>query len=173
MFWEDLSFMHATANETMAGFEEAPAEVQLLVRVLKFATLLDRPMLDGVATPERIGLNELRVLMSLAGEGSATGAYLSRLLSVPAMNVSRALSLLERQGWVEHVPDETNRRRKPFGLSSAGNSALQSMIPELKAVADFIFADLTAKDRQALEQVLEKMGDRAAKWPNRPATRMW
>lgn len=163
--------MDGAVDLGMTSYADAPPDVLLLVRVLKFATLLDRPMLDGVATPERIGLNELRVLMSLAGEGCATGAYLSRLLSVPAMNVSRALALLERQGWVKHVPDMANRRRKPFELSASGHEALRAMIPELKAVADFLFVDLTAADRRALERVLDKMGDRAVQWPDRPAPR--
>lgn len=159
---DDLS----DAND-IPSLDDAPPEVHLLIKVLKFATLLDRPMLDSVATPERIGLNELRVLMSLAGEGSATGAHLTRLLSIPAMNVSRALSLLQAQGWLEQGLDPANRRRKPFHLNEKGWAAFRAMTPELKTVADFIFADLDSSEQKALDKILRKMGNRAASWHRR------
>jgi len=154
-------------TKDIPNLDSAPPEVDLLIKVLKFATLLDRPMLDGVATPERIGLNELRVLMSLAGEGSATGAYLARLLSVPPMNVSRALSILNREGWLIEERDETNRRRKPFTLSPRGWAAFRAMVPELKAVADSIFADLTPAERRSLDRILGKMSNRTSQWHRR------
>lgn len=161
----------ATDRKTIddEAFDIFSSDIRLLVQVLKFGTLLDRPMLDGVATPERIGLNELRVLMSVAGEGRATGAYLSRLLSMPAMNVSRALSTMDQLGWLIEVPDEANRRRKPYSLSPEGWAALEGMTPEFQLVADFIFADLTAAERKALDRILRKMSVRTLQWEKNAA----
>jgi DNA-binding MarR family transcriptional regulator len=147
------------------AFDYFSDQIRLLIGVLKFGTLLDRPMLEGVATPERIGLNELRILLSIAGERKATGAHLARLLSIPRMNVSRALKIMDDLGWLIEVPDANNRRRKPYSLSEKGKQALQSMAPEFESIASHVFEDLTLAERIVLQSVLDKMSKRAVEWP--------
>ena len=48
-------------------------EIDLLVWMLKFASLISRPMRDGVADPAGLSANELRLLMALSGEGESAG----------------------------------------------------------------------------------------------------
>ncbi len=151
----------------MAGDASAdgmPPEVALLVQLLKFATLLNRPMADAVATPEGVSPNELRVLMALGGERQAAGHALAELIGMQPMNVSRALAGLHARGWVEPVEDATNRRRKPFRLSAAGWQAHRAMTPEMKAVADFIFTDLSPAERGRLEKIADKLIRRTTAW---------
>ncbi|RIV80074.1 MarR family transcriptional regulator [Aurantiacibacter xanthus] len=155
----------ATCEPGTEAFDYFSDQVRLLIGVLKFGTLLDRPMLEGVATPERIGLNELRILLSIAGEQCATGAHLARLLSIPRMNVSRALRILDDLGWLVEVPDTSNRRRRPYSLSDKGKQALLSMAPEFESIAAQVFADLTVAERIVLQSVLDKMSKRAVEWP--------
>lgn len=152
----------AQADDPVA--EGMPPEVALLVQLLKFATLLNRPMSDAVATPEGVSPNELRVLMALGGERQAAGHALAELIGMQPMNVSRALAGLHARGWVEPVEDASNRRRKPFRLSAAGWAAHEAMTPEMKAVADFIFADLTMAERTRLDRIVGKMIRRTTAW---------
>lgn len=154
-----------SGDSSSEAFRFFSDDVKLLIEVLKFGTLLDRPMLEGVATPERIGLNELRILMSLAGEKRSTGAHLARLLSMPRMNVSRALKLLDELGWLVEMPDSSNRRRKPYSLSEKGQKALRCMAPEFQTIASHVFADLSTAERLVLQSVLTKMSKRAIDWP--------
>ena len=71
--------------------------------MLKFASLISRPMRDGVADPAGLSSNELRILMALSGEGESAGHYLAELMGMHAMNVSRALASLHAMGLVEPV----------------------------------------------------------------------
>ena len=48
-------------------------EIDLLVAMLEFASLISRPMRDGVADPAGLSSNELRILMALTGEGGVRG----------------------------------------------------------------------------------------------------
>jgi DNA-binding MarR family transcriptional regulator len=139
-------------------------DVSLLTALLRFATLINRPMRDGVADPEGLSLNELRVMMSLGGEGEMAGHDLAELIGMQPMNVSRALATLAELGWVEPVADSANRRRKPYRLSAAGWEAHRSMGPEVADVARFLFETLTAKERTSLGAILEKLGTRLEDW---------
>ncbi len=95
-------------------------EIELLVSMLKFASLISRPMRDGVADPAGLSSNELRILMALSGEGESAGHDLAELMGMHAMNVSRALASLHAMGLVEQVRKPRNRRRKPYRVEHAG-----------------------------------------------------
>ncbi len=139
-------------------------DVDLLVTLLRFATLINRPMRDGVADPEGLSLNELRVMMSLGGEGEMAGHELAELIGMQPMNVSRALATLIGIGWVEQVNDLSNRRRKPHRLSAAGWDAHAAMGPEVAAVAAFLCKTLTSADRAALGKILDKLTAQVEAW---------
>ena len=54
-------------------------EIGLLVAMLRFASVISRPMRDGVADPAGFSSNELRILMALSGEGESAGHDLARV----------------------------------------------------------------------------------------------
>ena len=126
----------------------ASAEVDLLITVLKLASVINRPMKEGVADPEGLTLNEMRVLMSLGGEGELAGHELSHVIGMQPMNASRALSSLEDRGWVEEIRDPDNRRRKPYRISAAGLAAYHAMRPEFEAIARDLFTGLSQAERR-------------------------
>lgn len=142
-----------------------PPQVDLLVQCLRFSSLLNRPMLDGVAQPESLNLNELRVLMSLGGEGEAAGHRLSAIMAMSPMNVSRALASLHARGWISEGSDEKNRRRKPYRLNEVGWAAYRAMTPEVRTVADFIFETLSKTERTAFERIMTKLNAQVGSWP--------
>jgi len=139
-------------------------EIGLLVAMLKFASLVSRPMRDGVADPAGLSANELRILMALSGEGESAGHYLAELMGMHAMNVSRALSSLHAMGLVEPVRNPGNRRRKPYRISSRGAKAHVALEPNIAQVARFLFGALTAQERSSLRRILAKLDRRVLSW---------
>src|SRR5262249_32710498 len=59
-------------------------EIDLLVAILRFASVISRPMRDGVADPAGFSSNELRILMALSGEGDSAGHDLAELMGMHA-----------------------------------------------------------------------------------------
>ena len=141
-----------------------PGDVGLLVALLKYASLISRPMLEAVAAPNGISQNELRVLISLGGEGEAAGHALATMMGMRAMNVSRALQMLHARGWVEEGRDAANKRRKPFRLSALGHEAYRAMTPEVQMTADFLFRSLSTAERQQLQRLVDKLLDQVLTW---------
>lgn len=140
------------------------SDTGLLIAMLRFATLINRPMRDGVAEPAGISPNELKIIIALGGEGERAGHELAELLGMQPMNVSRALAALLARGWVEEVVDATNRRRKPHRLSAAGWAAYRDMGPKLDDVAAFLFSTLQPTERAGMSDVLDKLYHQVMTW---------
>ncbi|MEI9852162.1 MAG: MarR family winged helix-turn-helix transcriptional regulator [Sphingomonas sp.] len=135
-----------------------------LIMLLRVATLIHKPMRDGVADPLGLGSNELRILMALGGEGAMAGFELSDMIGLPPMNVSRALDSLQRMGLVEPLADERNRRRKPHQLSKAGWKAFHESEARTGFVAEFLFSELAPADRAKFAELLGKLDRRIGEW---------
>jgi DNA-binding MarR family transcriptional regulator len=140
------------------------ANVELLVQLLKLSSLINRPMEDGVAEAKGIGLNELKIMMCLGGEGALAGHDITEIMAISPMNVSRALASLLERGWIEPASDPANRRRKPVQLSEAGWHAHRAMMPNVAGVADYLIGKLTIKEREMMTRVSDKVVGRMADW---------
>ena len=139
-------------------------EIELLVAMLKFASLISRPMRDSVADPAGLSANELRILMALSGEGESAGHSLAELMGMHAMNVSRALASLHAMDLIEPVRRRGNRRRKPYRVSARGARAHVALEADLAQVARFLFGVLTARERASLRQILAKLDRQVLTW---------
>jgi DNA-binding MarR family transcriptional regulator len=139
-------------------------EIELLVSMLKFASLISRPMRDGVADPAGLSSNELRILMALSGEGESAGHSLAELMGMHAMNVSRALASLQAMGLVEQVRQARNRRRKPYRVSTRGAKAHVALEADIAQVARFLFGALTTQERASLKRILAKLDRQVQAW---------
>jgi DNA-binding MarR family transcriptional regulator len=139
-------------------------EINLLVAALRFASLISRPMRDGVADPTGFSSNELKILMALSGEGESAGHDLAELMGMHAMNVSRALASLLEMGQVEPVKNTKNRRRKPYRISARGAITRAALEPYIAKVARYLFGALTADERRALNKILSKLDRQVRAW---------
>jgi DNA-binding MarR family transcriptional regulator len=139
-------------------------EIRLLVAMLRFASLISRPMRDGVADPAGFSSNELRILMALSGEGEAAGHDLAELMGMHAMNVSRALASLRHMRLAEPARNTDNRRRKPYRLNARGARAHAALQPHTAQVAQFLFGALTARERTSLQKILAKLDRQVLRW---------
>lgn len=142
----------------------ADGDVELLVQLLKLSSLINGPMLDGVAAPNDLALNELRIALCLGGEGPLAGHDIADIMGLAPMNVSRALASLQQRGWIEAVDDPANRRRKPFRLSKFGWKCHQALLPDLAGVASFLLGKLTPRERTSMLHNATKLTDRMADW---------
>lgn len=138
----------------------------LLVHLLKLASLINRPMQEGVAGPAGLSLNELRIMMCLHGEGPCAGHEITILMGIPPMNVSRAVASLGARGWVEPAADPANRRRRPVRLSAAGVAACAALAPDLDHVARHALGSLSAGDMAALDRIATGLIGRLERWPS-------
>ena len=57
----------------MATQEPENSDVALLISMLRFATLINSPMREGVALPVGVSPNELKIIIALGGEGERAG----------------------------------------------------------------------------------------------------
>jgi DNA-binding MarR family transcriptional regulator len=138
--------------------------VQLLVQLLKLSSLVSGPMQDGVADPNGIAANEIKIMMCLGGEGALAGHDITEIMAIPPMNVSRALASLHERGWIEAVADPANRRRKPVQLSNAGWIAHRALTPDVSAVADYLLGTLTPNETAIMARASTKIIGRMADW---------
>ena len=153
----------APANATKA---DAAALEPLLVQLLKLAAMISRPMEDGVANPNGLSLNELRIMMCLHGEGACAGHDITNLMAIPPMNVSRALASLTQRGWIEPAVDPTNRRRRPVRLNDAGTRACLGMEGDIDKVARDLLGMLNASEVDALKGSVDAVIGRLERWPD-------
>lgn len=147
----------------------ADQDIGLLIAMLRYASLISRPMRDGVADPAGMSPNELRILIALSGEGASAGHDLAELMGMHAMNVSRALASLRRMGLVEPVRNAANRRRRPYRLTARGSAARAALGAPLGRVACFVLATLSARERASLAGMLAKLDRQVRAWqPDAP-----
>lgn len=145
------------------------SNIGLLLAMLRFAALINRPMRDGVAAKAGISSNDLMIIMALGGEGEMAGHDLVNLMGMQPMNVSRALAALSDRGWILQVKDKANRRRKPHKLTDAGWAAYRAMGPEIEAVAEFLFHTLDPAERAGMASVLDKLYRQVMRWGDQAA----
>jgi DNA-binding MarR family transcriptional regulator len=139
-------------------------QIELLVHMLRFSSIISRPMRDGVADPAGFSSNELRILMALSGEGESAGHDLAELMGMHAMNVSRALSSLHAMGLVEAAKNSKNRRRKPYRISTRGASAHLALQRRIAQIASFLLGALTLRERNTLRRILTKLDRQVLAW---------
>src|SRR5665213_1560550 len=139
-------------------------EIGLLMAMLRLASLISRPMRDGVADLAGFSFNELRILMALSGEGESAGHDLAELMGMQAMNVSRALASLHAMNLVEPAKNSSNRRRKPYRISARGAKTYLAMKPNIAQIARFLFGILTPRERTTLRRLLAKLDERVLQW---------
>ena len=160
----DEKLSKATPNPSGYEIPNVSNEVSCLLQLLKLASLISRPMLDEVAEPHGLTLHELRVMMSLAGEKQAASHELAEMMAMNPMTVSRAVAALRDAGRVIELQDPANRRRKPLELSKGGWAATGATIPQIRGVAEHLFASLSDAERKGLKGILDKLIDALESW---------
>jgi DNA-binding MarR family transcriptional regulator len=112
---------------------------------------------------ERFNLtrDEWRILAALAARDDIKGTELGALTTLDKMQVSRALTRMERDGLIERTPDEADRRNLIVRLRPAGRALYRKIVPMAQAREAFLLQSLDAGERAALGSALTKLLERA------------
>jgi DNA-binding MarR family transcriptional regulator len=156
------SRMPRTANAS--SVISADPKVQLLIQLLKVASLIGRPVQDGAAGPSDIGLNELKIVMCFGGKGALAARDIIEMVAMPQMNVSRAFAGLVARGWIEPAADYLSRRRKVFCLTADGWTAYRFIKPAVGSVADYLLGGLSESERKSFARTTDKVVARMESW---------
>jgi DNA-binding MarR family transcriptional regulator len=97
------------------------------------------------------------VMSALAERGAESQAALGRRLLIDRSNMHDLLSELERDGLVERIRDEHDRRRILVDLTPAGARALKRLDKRIEAAQEALLAPLSAADRHQLHSLMTQL----------------
>jgi DNA-binding MarR family transcriptional regulator len=112
--------------------------------------------LEAFAAAESSGYIS-RLLSSLADEGEASQAELSRRTGIDPSDVVATLNDLSARGYVARTRDAADRRRNVVSLTRAGRAELRRVDSVVAEIQERFLAPLTATERRQLVQMLTKL----------------
>ena len=104
---------------------------------------------------------DFTVLTSLAEQGPASQAALGRRLWIDRSDLHAILNDLERDGLVNRIRDEQDRRRNLVAITPRGKAALKRLDKRVDAAQKALLEPLSATDRRELRRLLEQLVDGA------------
>ncbi|HEU0199049.1 MAG TPA: MarR family transcriptional regulator [Burkholderiaceae bacterium] len=106
--------------------------------------------------------DEWRVLAALAGPGRMKTTEIAARTALDKMQVSRAVTRMERDGLIEREHDAADRRNRILRLLPAGRALFKQVAPMAEARERFLLAVLDERERAVLDSALDKLQQRAA-----------
>lgn len=101
---------------------------------------------------------QARLLLSLERQGGQNQAHYAELLEVEPITLTRIIDRMEDAGWIERRPDPSDRRARILHLTAKS----KGIVTRLEAIVEDMFGEVLRgfcdADRQALSQLLERMG---------------
>ena len=145
-------------TEKIDDTQEAHSDrAAMLHQLLKLTNRLMAPFSTHLSHRYKISLNEFRLLMTIGALGRSASHELAEMTGVNVMSVSRAVATLQRNGRIEIVRDDTNRRRKWLMLTEEGRRLYEIMRPQSEKVADYLFSELSEGEVAELGTILTRL----------------
>lgn len=145
---------------------DAPLGLCRLVGQIRAEIVLD---LERALATAGVDLNftQFLALKRLGEAGPMAPGELARTLNYNPGALTRLLDKLERSGYLERVPDPTDRRALRLELTPGGRAVRQRMLACGNAAAERAFAEITRAERRQLRTLLMRVLDhlRAARPP--------
>lgn len=105
------------------------------------------------------------VILALAGKDSMTAGAIATELGVKPPTMTRTLSRMEAQGFIQKLPGETDGRQMRATLTPEGQRHVGAIAYAIKATEAFAFDGLTDKEIRQFSKVLRRInrnfGDQA------------
>jgi DNA-binding MarR family transcriptional regulator len=105
--------------------------------------------------------DEWRVLAALALRDDIKSTELGALTTLDKMQLSRALTRMERDRLLEREPDAADRRNLVVRLLPAGRALYRKIVPMAQAREAYLLESLDPQERATLAAALDKLLDRA------------
>lgn len=101
--------------------------------------------------------DEWRVLAQLAEVEQIKTTQLAARTTLDKMQVSRAVTRLERDGLIERRTDEADRRNLVLRILPTGRALHRKIVPMAQARERFLLEALSADEQAALDRALDKL----------------
>lgn len=128
-------------------------------RLARIATRLNRVTAKVYREHYGLSVPEFCVL-SILGDKQGIGCTSSAIVEASAMDktkVSRAVSALDRRGWVTRMRTDSDRRFEHLALTEAGHSAFCSLMPKVQEAEEALLSRLELEERNALRTALKAL----------------
>lgn len=114
--------------------------------------------LDGALKPFGLTFSryEVLVLLTFSQRGSLPLSKIGERLMVHPTSVTSAIDRLEAQGYVERVPDDTDRRRTLARLTAEGKATVAAATEAVEGI-DFAVTGLTDRQQEDAYQLLRRL----------------
>lgn len=110
-----------------------------------------------------LGDSDFRILEALLHKGAMAVNELGPRVFLTPGSISVAVDRLHRQGLVTRTEDTRDRRIRRVDLTPRGRRTIERVFAAHAALMDELAADLPAKDRRRLADILKLLGKRAAR----------
>jgi DNA-binding MarR family transcriptional regulator len=112
---------------------------------------------------ERFGLSrdEWRVLAALAGAAWVKTNQVIESSTLEKMQVSRAVTRMERDDLLQRKPDPEDGRGWLLRLTPKGRALYEKIVPMVQARENFLLEALDPADRAALDRAISAVQERA------------
>lgn len=141
----------------MPAVPVAPSLDDRLAHRLGMAGRLVRTLADVELSELGLGAPALGVLLRLVEDDGLTQAELSRRQRVEAPTMCRMVDRLARDGFVERLPDSSDRRATRVRLTGKGSAAAERGAAVVDAIERHAFAGLDAAERRQLTDLLGRV----------------
>lgn len=113
---------------------------------------------------EKIGLNggQHTYILNICRNPGVSQEQLARLIYINKSNVARQLALLEQNGFVTRVPDETDRRVLRVYPTKKVLDACPVVQKVLADWQEYVMDGFTPGEREQLTSLMQRVMDRAA-----------
>ncbi|TXK19639.1 MarR family winged helix-turn-helix transcriptional regulator [Homoserinibacter sp. GY 40078] len=101
---------------------------------------------------------EFRCLTVLAGTDHLSQTQLGDAAALDPRDVTQTVRTLEARGLVARDRDPSHGRRILVSLTHTGRLAAETLVPVMDAVQDDVFGRLSADERSALLELLQRVG---------------
>lgn len=122
--------------------------------LLKDAQALLRAEMDRLLRPLGLTVPQYACMTALARGVDQSSADLARASFVSRQSMNVLLAGMERNGWVEPVPDPAPGRARPYRLTSAGAALLEPADDAVLTLEEAMVGQLDEEQRDELRTLL-------------------
>lgn len=129
------------------------------------------PILGECAAGSDFTPSQIHALMWLGTDGALTMGELARRSSITEKTITGVVDRLERDGLLQRVRDQADRRVVRVVLTKKGSAAYEDLSGHIQEHLGEFLSLLEPDDREALFRILEKLRDRLARMAAAPGAK--
>jgi MarR family transcriptional regulator, temperature-dependent positive regulator of motility len=133
-------------------------------RITLWANCYNEPIFSALMQEFDIGRDEFNVMSCLASSGSMSAKVICDVSGRPKNSISRAVNRLASRSLLKRVTNADDRRETFLILSKEGLNLYGKVLPKAVERQSLMLSDLTSKEREVLNAILNKLMAGRHKW---------